>query len=112
MSFDSRLIHTLILERPTDGTVDDYNQPTTAYATLASVPGLVQPKTADEVAQLNQSGVVVSTYTIYLRPTEIQPSDRVLVASGGMAGTYEIDGVRDEAGLGHHLKLDCRQVAV
>ncbi len=112
MSFDSRMIHTLIVERPTDGTVDDYNQPATAYATLAEVPGLIQPKKAREVAQLNQAGVVVSTYTAYLRPTEIQPSDRVRIASGLMAGTYEIDGVRDAAGIGHHLEVDCRLVAV
>lgn len=110
MGFDSRLLHTLIIERPTPGAVDDYNQPATTYATLASVPGLVQPKTVREVAQLNQAGAVVSTHTIFLRPTEIQPSDRVRVATGGMAGTYEIDGVRDAAGLGHHLELDCRTV--
>lgn len=112
MSFDSRLLHTLIIERPTDGAVDDYNQPTRTYATLATVPGLIQPKKVEEVAQLNQAGVVVSTHTIYLRPTEIQPSDRVVVATGGMAGSYEIDGVRDAAGIGHHLELDARMVAV
>lgn len=112
MSFDSRLRHTFIIERPTDGAVDEYNQPTTTYATLASVPGLMQPKDVREVAQLNQAGATVSTHTGYLRPTEIQPSDRVRIASGVMAGTYEIDGVRDAAGLGHHYELDCRMVAV
>jgi hypothetical protein len=112
MSFDSRMRHVLIIERPTDGAVDDYNQPTVTYATLASVPGLVQPKNAREVMQLNQAGAVVSTHTIYLRPTEIQPSDRVRVAAGPMAGTYEIDGVRDAAGLGHHYEIDARMVAV
>lgn len=112
MSFDGRLVHTLVIERPTDGAVDEYNQPTTTYAPLSEVPGLVQPKTAREVAQLNQAGAVVSTFTIYLRPTEVQPSDRVTVVDGGMAGTYEIDGVRDAAGIGHHLELDARMVAV
>lgn len=112
MSFDDRLIHTLVIERPTDGTVDDYNQPTTTYAALATVPGLIQPKTAREVAQLNQAGAVVSTHTAYLRPTEVQPSDRLLIAAGDMAGTYEIDGIRNAAGIGHHLEADCRMVAV
>lgn len=112
MSFDSRLLHEIVIERPTDGAVDEYNQPTTTYATLATVRGLVQPKSVREIAQLNQAGATVSTHTIYLRPTEIQPSDRVMVAAGAMAGTYEIDGVRDAAGLGHHYELDCRMVAV
>jgi hypothetical protein len=112
MSFDSKLLHTFVIERPTDGVVDEYNQPTTTYATLASVPGLMQPKRVNELAQLNQAGATVSTHTGYLRPTEIQPSDRVRIASGPMAGTYEIDGVRDAAGLGHHYELDCRMVAV
>lgn len=112
MSFDSQLIHSLVIERPTDGAVDEYNQPARTWATLSEVPGLVQPKTARELAQLNNAGAVVSTYSIYLRPTEIQASDRVRVAAGSMAGTYEIDGVRDEAGQAHHLKADARQVSV
>lgn len=112
MSFDSRLLHTLTIERPTDGIVDGYNNPTTTYAELATVAGLVQPKNAREVAQLNQAGATVSTYTIYTRPTEIQPSDRVRVDAGPMAGTYEVDGVRDAAGLGHHYEIDARMVAV
>lgn len=112
MSFDSRLLHTLVIERPTDGAVDEYNQPTTTYATLATVPGLIQPKKVEEVAALNQAGATVSTHTAYLRPTEIQPSDRVRIASGNMAGTYEIDGIRNAAGIGHHLECDVRMVAV
>lgn len=109
--FDSRLVHRLAIERATDGAVDEYNQPSRVWSTIAEVPGLIQPKTAREVAQLNQAGAVVSTFTIYLRPTEVQPSDRI-TAIVGPPGTYEIDGVRDEAGLGHHLKADARQVEV
>jgi hypothetical protein len=112
VSFDDRLVHDLIIERPTDGAADDYNQPARTWSTLAAVKGLIQPKTAREVAQFNQAGAVVSTYTIYLRPTEIQPSDRVRIAAGVMAGTYEIDGIRNAAGLNHHLEADCRLVAV
>lgn len=102
--------HVLVIERATPGAADDYNQPTRTYATLATVPGLIQPKTAREVAQGNEAGAVVSTHTAYLRPTDVQPSDRLRIAAGGMAGTYQIDGVRNAAGLGHHLEIDCRQV--
>lgn len=112
MSFDDRLVHSLVIERATAGAVDDYNQPTRTYATLATVPGLVQPKTAREVTQLNEAGAIVSTHTAYLRPTEIQPSDRIRIATGNMAGTYEIDGIRNAAGIGHHLEIDCSMVAV
>lgn len=112
MSFDDRLVHTLVIERPTDGAPDEYNDSVVTYGTVSEVPGLIQPKTAREVAQLNQAGAVVSTHTAYLRPTEVQPSDRLRIASGDMAGTYEIDGIRNAAGIGHHLEADCRMVAV
>lgn len=112
MSFDSQLLHTLTIERATDGAVDEYNQPSRAWATLSEVPGLVQPKSAREIAQLNQAGAVVSTYSIYLRPTAIQPSDRVRVTDDGVAGVYEIDGVLNQAGRLHHLKADARLVEV
>ena len=112
MSFDSQLLHTLSIERATDGPPDEYNQPSRTWATLSEVPGLVQPKSAREVAQLNQAGAVVSTYSIYLRPTEIQPADRVRVLDDGVAGVYEIDGIQNQAGRNHHLKADARMVEV
>lgn len=108
--FDSQLIHSLVIERATDGAVDEYNQPSRTWSTVAEVPGLVQPKTARELAQLNNAGAVVSTYSIYARPTDVQPSDRIRILSGSMAGLYEIDGIRNEAGRDHHLKLDARTV--
>lgn len=104
------LRHTLTIERPTDGAVDAYNQPSVTYATFASVPGLVQPKSVREMAQLNQSGATVSAYTAYLRPVWLRPSDRITVATGDMAGTYEVDGIRNAAGIGHHLEVDCHLV--
>jgi hypothetical protein len=110
MSFDSLLVHTFVIERPTDGAVDDYNQPTTTYAELASVPGLMQPKSALEIAQLNETGAVRATHSAFLRPTDVTEADRIRVASGPMAGTYQIDGIRDAAGLGHHLEIDAHTV--
>lgn len=106
MSFDSRLLHTLVIERATSGAEDDYGQPARTYATLATVAGLVQPKKYQEVALLSQAGAVVSTHTIYMRPTDLQEADRILY--GG--ARYEVTGVRDAAGIGHHLEIDCRLV--
>ena len=109
MSFDSRLIHSLVIERATPGAVDEYNQPTLTWTTLATVPGLVQPKRAREVAQLNETGAVRATHTIYLRPTDVTEADRIRVVTGP-PGTYQLDGIRDAAGLGHHLEIDCSTV--
>lgn len=112
MSFDRLLVHSLVIERATPGAVDDYNQPTLSWATLTTVPGLMQPKDAREVAQLNEAGATVSTHTAYLRPTDVAPADRIRIAAGGMAGTYQIDGVRNAAGLSHHLEIDCQMVTI
>lgn len=112
MSFDSQMIHGLIIERATAGAVDEYNTPSRTWSTLSEVPGLVQPKTARELAQLNQAGPSRATYSIYLRPTDVEASDRVRVADAGVAGTYEIDGVLNQAGRNHHLKLDAHRVDI
>lgn len=112
MSFDRLLVHSLVIERATPGAVDDYNQPTLTWATLATVPGLIQPKSAREIAQLNETGAVRATHTAYLRPTDINEADRITIAAGGMAGTYQIDGIQDAAGHGHHLEIDCSRVTV
>lgn len=106
MSFDSRLLHTLVIERATSGAEDDYGQPARTYATLATVSGLVQPKSYREVALSTQAGAVVSTHTIFMRPTDLQEADRILYGSQ----RYEVTGVRDAAGLGHHYEVDARLV--
>lgn len=103
-------IHSLVIQRATDGAVDEYNNPTRTWATLATVPGLVQPKTARELAQLNQAGPVLSTFTILLLPTDIAPADRITVAAGAMAGTYELDGIRNVGGFNLQLEADAHMV--
>jgi hypothetical protein len=109
MSFDDALIHSLVIERATNGALDEYNQPSQTWATLSEVRGLIQPKSVQEVAQLNQAGAVVSTHTIYMRPTAVQPADRIRFEPDD-GRRYEIDGVRDAAGLGHHYEIDARVV--
>ena len=103
-------IHSLVVSRATAGSVDDYNTPARTWAPLGAVAGLVQPKTAREIAQLNQAGPVVSTYTILLLPIDLEEADRITVASGPMAGTYEIDGIRNVGGFNLHLEADAHMV--
>lgn len=112
MSFDRLLIHTLVIERATAGAVDAYNQPTLAWATLATKAGRIQPKMPDEIAQLNEAGAVVSTHTAWLWPTDVTEADRFSSADEWVTGTYQIDGVRPVMGRGqvHHFELDCRKV--
>lgn len=110
MGFDTLLIHRLAIERATEGAVDDQNMPAQTWTTLAEVAGLIQPKSALETRQLNEAGVVVSTHTIYLRPTDITAADRIRAVTGP-PGTYQLDGIRDAAGMGHHLEIDAQMVA-
>ena len=109
MSFDDRLIHTLVVKRmAATGAFDDYGQPVSAETTVATVKGLIQPlDRAREVALASQAGVVLGEHTGYLRP----------LAGLGTDCWIEHDGVRfdilsmpDAGGVGHHLELGLRRV--
>ena len=102
------LPHTLTIQRSTDGAIDDRGVAAQTWADLAEVRGWVQPKSARELAQLSQAGPVTSTHSVYLWLTDVTAADR-LVYDGD---TYQVTGIIDEAGVGHHLKLDCRLVEV
>lgn len=117
MSFDDLLRHTLVVKRqvqatvpvhvpagPTDGdpVFDDYGQPVTAEATVATVAGRIAPKSAREVALLSHAGAVVSTHTGYLWPLAGLDTG-CWIESGGVR--YDITGLSDAAGAGHHLEL-------
>ena len=104
-----RLPHTITIERNTEGALDDRGVPAQSWATLSTARAWVQPKSSREVAQLSQSAPVVSTHSVYVEPgTGVTAADRIRF--GG--DTYQVDGIRDEAGVGHHLKLDCHLVEV
>lgn len=102
--------HTLVIERATAGAPDDYNQPSETYATIATVRGLVQPKSVEEQARLNEGGVVTSDHSIFLpSTTEVDEADRIVYAGE----TYQIDGIERRAyGSLAHLKLNARKVTV
>lgn len=117
MSFDDLLRHTLVVKRqvqttvpvhdpaePTDGDpiFDDYGQPVMAEATVATVAGRIAPKSAREAALLSQAGAVVSTHTGYIWPLPGLDTG-CWIESGGVR--YDIVGMPDAAGQGHHLEL-------
>lgn len=109
MSFDDRLRHTLVIRRMTaGGGVDEYGQPVSAPGTFATVPGLIQPRKATEVALLSQAGAVVSDHIGYIRPLAgLTTADWI-----ELDGTrYDITMIADAGGQGHHLELGLKQVA-
>lgn len=109
MSFDSLLIHSLAIERATSGALDDYGQPSRSYATLATFRGRIEPKTAREVAAISQAGAVVSEHTLRTRPRDLRAADRIRFEPTD-GRLFEITGIRDVAGGGHHLAVDLKLI--
>lgn len=109
MSFDDLLIHSLAVERATSGAEDAYGQPLRTYATLSTFTGRIEPKSAREVPQANQAGAIVSDHTLRTRPRDLRESDRIrFEPTDGRA--FEITGIRDVAGGGHHLAVDLKLI--
>jgi head-tail adaptor len=110
MSYDSLLRHTVVIERATDGPVDEYNTPSQVWAQLAVVPALIQPRSARERIQLNEAGAVAADYRVFMRPTDILESDHLICQDPGAEGIYEISFVADAGGQARSLELECSRV--
>jgi len=109
MAIQSRYRHTLVVKRnAATGALDDYGQPVTSPVTFATVPGLVQPRRAREVALASQAGVVLGEHAGYcdLLPG-LTTADWLEV--GGIR--FDILAVYDAGGVSHHLELGLRQVS-
>lgn len=102
-----KLNHSIAIQRSTEGTVDERGVPAQTWATLSTVKASVQPKTVREMAQLSQAGPVAAEYTIYaLGAPDIHESDRITEGTR----LFEVIGVRDAAGAGHHVEVDAHLV--
>jgi hypothetical protein len=88
--------------------LDDYGQATFAPAILATVDGLIQARTAREVALLSQGGAVASTHEGFLYAVT-GLTTACWIVSGGIR--YDITAMPDAAGQGHHLQLALQEVA-
>jgi hypothetical protein len=114
MSFTARLIHTLEIWRPTfdESNVDDHGQPPVSYALIASPNGLVQPKSAREVALISQAGATIGLYTIHLEPTDLAESDRIDHVIGTGRQSYELTGIRRfDFGSFPHFEVDANRMS-
>jgi head-tail adaptor len=115
VSFDSLLNATLVIwynavvvDGDGDLVLDDYGQPMVTATTLATVDGRIDPLTAREVARSSQAGAALSTHCGYLYPvTGLTAACWIEVGSE----RYDIVGVPDAAGAGHHLELALKKVA-
>jgi hypothetical protein len=135
MSFDGLLTHTVRIMRtyatgtgPFDSAfapafdgqepdIDEYGQPITEEALLATVRAAIQPKATDEATLTTQAGPALGDHMIFLRPTDLTTADAIVhdPAVCGLTndlpdGRYEVIGVPFAAGLGHHLEVEAKRV--
>lgn len=109
MGIESRYRHSLVVKRlVATGALDDYSQPIMAETTVATVPGLLQPRSAREIAQANQAGAVIGEFVAYMDPLASLTTDCWLELAGVR---YDVVTIADAAGLGHHYEVGLRRVS-
>jgi hypothetical protein len=116
MSFAALLVHSLAIVEPVyEATDDDYGQPEADDPAVSLVQGMVQPKTAREMALTSQAGAELSDHTIFLLPRRIAAgawigdADTDGVLAGGRR--FDITGIRSiEFGSVPHLEVDAHLV--
>jgi hypothetical protein len=116
VSFAALLVHPLAIVEPVyQVTDDDYGQPERDDPAVSLVRGMVQPKTAREIALTSQAGAELSDHVIFLQPRRIAAGAWIADADadGVLAGgrRFDITGVRSsEVGSAPHLEVDARLV--
>jgi hypothetical protein len=113
VSFDSLLVHPLAIVSPTaasPASSSDWNQPTVGTPTTELVRGLVQPRTAREMALSTQAGEPVSDYVIFL-PSQRLSQSAYIRDEPDTGRRFEVTGIRSyEYGTVPHLEVDCRLI--
>jgi hypothetical protein len=97
-----------VLDGLGDVVLDDYGQPVLGWTAIATIDGLIVPKTSREVALQSQGGAVVNDHTVYVMPGDVTAADRIL-RYGTSGPYYQVTGIRDA--LGDHLELDVKAVS-
>jgi len=117
MSFGSRLEHTVSIVRRTVSGETAFGADVYTYTTLATVRAAIQPASEREVDQTSQTGAGITEHTIFLFPTDVKGSDVILHDQGDCPMSddlphmrFEVEGIRNAAGRGHHLELRARAV--
>lgn len=114
MSYSARLIHALAIVTPTDDvstTTDDYGQPVEGEPTVTEVRGLIQPKSAREIALISQAGAQLSDHRVFLLPDAPVENASYIRYEPDDGDRYEITGIRYfNFGRTPHLEIDARRV--
>lgn len=113
MSYAGLLVHPLAIVTPAIADPDDvdgYGQPIAGTPTTVLVNGMVQPKTAREIALASQGGTEVGDHTIFLLPRKIHAAAYIRDQPDS-GRRFDIVGIRSfEFGSVPHLEVDCRLV--
>jgi hypothetical protein len=88
--------------------VDDYGQPVFAPTTVATVPGLIQPRSAREVFLSTSAGAAIGDHLAYMRPLAALTTDCWIERDGIR---YDVVSIADAAGIGHHFEIGLRRIA-
>ena len=120
MSFASLLDHKIHLVRRTETGEDDYGHAEVVDEVGGDFDAAIQPKSVREVALIAQSGAAIGLFTIYCRPRLLTTADAVVHDTSRCpkpdehdfpTQQFQITGVRNETGRGHHLALDAKLVS-
>lgn len=122
MTFDSLLDHHVYVTRDVEtGADDDYGHPVTMPEIGELFAAALQPKGVREVAAATANGATVGDWRIFCRPrllttadAIIHDTDRCPKPPGQDLPTlrFEITGIHNGAGRGHHLEADARAIGV
>ena len=96
-----------ILDHDGNPVLDEYSQPTAGESTLATVRGLIEPRTAREQTSAAQTGAVIGDYVGFIKPLAGLTTACWLERKGVR---YDILAMPDAAGLEHHLELALKAV--
>jgi hypothetical protein len=88
-------------------TLDAYGQPVSSPITVATVAGLIQPRSAREIALTSQAGAVIGDHIAYMAPLAGLSTDCWIERDGNR---FDILSMPDAAGLGHHLEVALKAV--
>lgn len=112
MSFARRLVHHLTIVRTTFDDAEDarseYQQPAETTEEI-EVRGLVQPRSAKEIADSRSAGSAIGDHVVFLQPIELLGSDALVWTETGQR--LEIVGIRSYLfGRSPHHEVDVRSV--
>jgi hypothetical protein len=87
--------------------VDEYGQPVVGETTVATIRGLIQPRSAKEVQFSTGAGPVIGNHVLYCGLVAGLTTD-CWIDFG--TRKFEVLSIADAAGLGHHLEVALQEI--